>query len=65
MAVIVTMQDVRELGLCSRGSRELCARYGIDWMNFLQNGIPAEELSRIDDDRIRRLIAHATNKIES
>lgn len=46
--LIVTMADVRAAGLCSRGSRKFCERNNINWTKFLQEGIPASELLKID-----------------
>lgn len=42
--VIVRMEDCRQLRYCARGVRELFARYGLDYSDFLQNGISAEKL---------------------
>ena len=42
--VIVKMEDCRQLRYCARGVRELFARYGLDYSDFLQNGISAEKL---------------------
>lgn len=42
--VIVRMGDGRQLRYCARGVRELFARYGLDYSDFLQNGISAEKL---------------------
>jgi len=46
--IIVTMKDVRAAKLCSGGSRKFCERNGIDWNDFLENGIRASELLKID-----------------
>jgi hypothetical protein len=42
--VIVKMEHCRSLRYCARGVRELFARYGLDFSDFLKNGIPADRL---------------------
>lgn len=42
--VIVRMEDCRSLRYCARGVRELFSRYGLDFSDFLKNGIPADKL---------------------
>ena len=42
--VVVTMEHCRTLRYCARGVRALFARYGLDYADFLQNGIQAEKL---------------------
>ena len=42
--VIVRMEHCRELHYCARGVRELFARYGLDYINFLNNGIDSDKL---------------------
>lgn len=42
--VIVQMEHCRELRYCARGVRELFARYGLDYTDFLNNGIDSDKL---------------------
>ena len=42
--VIVRMEHCRELRYCARGVRELFARYGLDYTDFLNNGIDSDKL---------------------
>lgn len=42
--VIVRMEHCRHLRYCARGVRELFARYGLDYSDFLNNGIDSEKL---------------------
>jgi len=46
--LIVTIKDVRAAKLCAGGSRKFCRRHGIDWNDFVTNGIPASRLLEID-----------------
>lgn len=55
MTTIVTMQDARAVrtptgrGYCSRGIRAFFARHGLDFQDFLRNGIAAEKLEATGD----------------
>lgn len=42
--IIVRMEHCRKLRYCARGVRELFARYGLDYINFLNNGIDSDKL---------------------
>lgn len=48
--VIVKMEHMRSLRYCSRGVREFFARYGLDYSDFLQNGISGEKLLSASDN---------------
>ena len=50
------MRHVRAAGLCSKGSREWCAHYGVDWTDFLANGIPAATLIATRDPIVARIV---------
>lgn len=43
------MQDVRGAKMCSRGTRDWFVRHGLDWDDFLKNGIPVSKLYEIGD----------------
>ena len=45
----VTLSDMRSLGYCCKGTRALAQRYGIDWDDFIKNGIPASRLLALDN----------------
>lgn len=47
--VIVTMRDIRQAKMCSGGPRTFFARHGLDWSDFLTNGIPASKLLETGD----------------
>lgn len=42
--MIITMRDVRAAKMCSGGARRWAARHGVDWLDFVQNGIEAERI---------------------
>lgn len=47
--VIVTMRDIRRAKMCSRGTRAFFVRHGLDFADFLTNGIAAEKLEATGD----------------
>ncbi len=59
---VVMHRHCRELGYCNRGLRAWFARSGLDWEDFLRNGIPAETLHQFDNAMIERVIARAEGK---
>lgn len=42
--VVIRMEHCRKAGYCARGIRTLCARYELDYVDFLQNGISVDKL---------------------
>lgn len=59
---IVKLEDFKEHKFCNAGLRKGCERYGLDWWEFLQNGLPAEQLREIDDDLIKMAIKSAEER---
>jgi folate-binding Fe-S cluster repair protein YgfZ len=53
--VIVTMRHIRKAGLCSRGLRQFATLHGFDWDDFLQNGMPLDQVRLIDDAMVQRV----------
>ena len=47
--VKVTMRHMRRLNYCSSGVRRFFAEHGLDYGQFLREGIPAEELMKTGD----------------
>ena len=45
----VTMRDVREAKMCSRGARLFLQRHGIEWTTFLNQGVTPEMLEATGD----------------
>lgn len=45
----VTMRHLRSLGYCSRGARAWCERYGFDWLELVERGLPAEAVEATGD----------------
>ena len=60
----VTHADCEECGFCNHGLRIMAKNNGIDWWDFLQNGIDAEILESWNDENANRAIAAAKARIE-
>lgn len=54
MDKIVKITDMPPL-FCHKGCRAFFARHGLDYVDFLHNGISLLELQKLDDDRVRML----------
>lgn len=48
--VRVFMRHIREAKMCSGGTRVFFKRHGLDWSDFLKNGIRAELLEQTNDE---------------
>jgi len=46
---MVRMEHVRALHMCSRGARRWLRRYGLDWSDFVRQGLPAALLRASGD----------------
>lgn len=64
MSVIVTIEHVRAELLCVVGARAWFRQRGLDFVGFLENGMPAEELEAIDDWFAKRVAARARLEAE-
>lgn len=61
---IVRHRHCRELGYCNRGLRQWCAREGIDWPDFLKNGISVDILKASQNAMAERAIALAERECD-
>ncbi|MEM9043521.1 MAG: hypothetical protein AAGC81_02415 [Pseudomonadota bacterium] len=55
----VTRQHLRELGYCHKAVRPWFAERGLDWADFLENGIEIEVLREKGDHLSDRVVEHA------
>jgi hypothetical protein len=62
--LIVTIDDVRAVGLCVNGTRVWFARHGLDFRAFLREGCAAETLLATGDAMAQRVVAHAQARQE-
>lgn len=61
--VIVTVKDMRKAGYCRRGSHLYSEVCGLDWMDFLKNGISASKLRGNGDALAEKVIDIAKQRI--
>jgi len=52
----VTVHDLKAMAYCNRGSRPFFERHGLDWGDFVRNGIDAELLIATGDAMALRLV---------
>jgi hypothetical protein len=56
------MRDIRACNMCSRGARKFFERHGLDWNDFLQNGVECETIEKTGDAMGLRVVAHVRRK---
>ena len=49
---------------CVPGTRAFFEKHGLDFRDFMRNGIPIEEVEQFDDVMVRRVIEVARNDVE-
>lgn len=54
--MIITMRDVRAAKMCSRGARKFFKRHGLDWDEFLRNGLPEQVIAATNDAMAKEVI---------
>lgn len=70
--LIVTLEHMatipglsRRPGYCRRGGRAFAARHGLNWADFVRDGIPASSLEATGDGMALRIVAWARQCEES
>lgn len=63
MTTIVTHRHMRELNYCNRGAREFFSKHGLDWGDFLRNGIDVRKIEAIGDAMAMKVVAHARKEV--
>lgn len=53
----LTITDVRAAGHCVKGARPWFAAYGLDFRDFVKNGIESDRLAALDDAILNQVIA--------
>mgnify|MGYP006263972639 CR=1 FL=1 len=54
--MIIRMTHVRAARMCSSGTRKFFMQHGLDWGDFLKNGIEASIIEQIDDAMAREVL---------
>lgn len=60
--MIIRMRDIRAAKMCSRGARAWFARHGLDWSEFITNGIDAELVLATGDAMAIRVVEVARGR---
>lgn len=60
---VVTMDDVRGAGHCVRGAKRWFEGYGLDFRDFLSNGIPASKMLATGDAYGIQVVEFARNRL--
>lgn len=60
--LIIRMDDVRSVKMCSRGTRDFFKKHDLDWSDFLQNGIPADKLAATGDPMALQVVEAARGR---
>lgn len=60
----LTVEDCRDIDFCVPGIRRRCKELNLDFRDFVKNGLPLEEMERLDDAQISRACAVARARIE-
>ena len=61
--MIVILDDLTCLKYCRSGSRTFFDRHGLDWWDFVQNGIDADKLLAIDDAMAHMVVESARSRL--
>lgn len=48
--MIITIAHLRKAGMCSRQPRQWFARHGLSWSDFIDHGIPEEDVLATGDE---------------
>lgn len=58
--MIITINHARRLGYCAKGLRKWCADKGVDYNDFVINGLDSSALDQFKDDlMVQELIKEA------
>lgn len=61
--MIIRLIDCREVFFCSRGIRLFCAKYEIDYTDFIKNGIEADKLLSLNDSMANLVVERKRGKV--
>ena len=57
----IHMSDIRQAGMCARGSRAFFLSQGWGWSNFLENGIDIEIVEQTNDAMAQQVVEYVKN----
>lgn len=64
MSVIVRIEHVREAAICAQGTRRWFTSQGLSWIDFLENGMPAEQVAAMGNPFADRVLEIAMKEAE-
>jgi hypothetical protein len=57
--LIITLNDIRHAGRCGAGTKRWFQAHGLDFRDFVKNGIPASKLTATGDHYALDVVAKA------
>jgi hypothetical protein len=60
--MLVTVHHARRAGYCIKGCRAFAQRYGLDWRQFVRQGIDAEKLESTGDAMAKKAVEIARGR---
>lgn len=57
--MIIRVEHAWAIGYCSKGMRQVCLRYGLNWIDIVKNGIEEEELLKFDNQMMTAIVENA------
>lgn len=61
--MIIRLVDCREVFFCSRGIRLFFTKYGLDYTDFIKNGIDADKLLSLNDSMANQVVERKRGKV--
>lgn len=59
----MTIQDCRDVGFCIAGVKRACVVHNQDFRLLVKEGLPLDEMDKLDDINVRRATARARERI--
>jgi len=60
--MIIRISDIRQSGYCVSGARDWFNRHGLDFKDFLKNGIESKTLLEEGDELARKVVTEAQRR---
>jgi len=58
----VYSKDLRQALYCNKGARKWFERHGLDWADFIKNGVDISEIEHIDDSMMQKIVENVRAK---
>lgn len=55
---IIYVQHLQELKLCVRGAKQWFRLHGLDFTDFLTNGVPCSRIEKLDDALAQKVVKY-------